>query len=66
MGGSAAHVRSGAVDLLPAWLFLPAGARNVFRAALDVDDATWRGAGAGPWRVPCPRPTTRTSTTRRG
>ncbi|MET7494225.1 aminoglycoside phosphotransferase family protein [Streptomyces sp900116325] len=35
-----------AVDLLPAWLFLPAGARNVFRAALDVDDATWaRGRG---------------------
>lgn len=35
-----------AVDLLSAWLFLPAGARNVFRAALDVDDATWaRGRG---------------------
>ncbi|MFD4227657.1 aminoglycoside phosphotransferase family protein [Streptomyces sp. NPDC058545] len=35
-----------AVDLLPAWLFLPAGARDVFRTALDVDDATWaRGRG---------------------
>lgn len=46
MGGSAAHARSGAVGLLPAWLFLPAGARNAFRAALDVDDATWaRGRG---------------------
>lgn len=35
-----------AVDLLPAWLFLPAGARDLFRTALDVDDATWaRGRG---------------------
>ncbi|MGW9133682.1 phosphotransferase [Streptomyces sp. NPDC055681] len=35
-----------AVDLLPAWLFLPAGAPDVFRTALDVDDATWaRGRG---------------------
>ncbi|MGY5031341.1 hypothetical protein ACWC9U_10525 [Streptomyces sp. 900116325] len=46
MGRSAAHARSGAVDLLPAWLFQPARARNVVRAALDVDDATWaRGRG---------------------
>ncbi|GAA3125568.1 aminoglycoside phosphotransferase family protein [Streptosporangium carneum] len=37
-----------AVDLLPAWKLLPAEARNVFRAALDVDDATWaRGRGWG-------------------
>ncbi|WP_369251507.1 aminoglycoside phosphotransferase family protein [Streptomyces sp. R41] len=35
-----------AVDLLPAWMFLPARARGAFRAALDLDDATWaRGRG---------------------
>lgn len=35
-----------AVDLLPAWSFLPAAGRAVFRAALAVDDATWaRGRG---------------------
>lgn len=35
-----------AVDVLPAWTFLPAEARNTFRDALDVDDATWaRGRG---------------------
>ncbi|MDA2807572.1 aminoglycoside phosphotransferase family protein [Nocardiopsis suaedae] len=35
-----------AVDLLPAWKFLPAEARGVFREALGVDDATWaRGRG---------------------
>ncbi|WP_327393201.1 aminoglycoside phosphotransferase family protein [Streptomyces sp. NBC_01186] len=31
-----------ACDLFPAWNLLPAGAREVFRAALGVDDATWR------------------------
>ncbi|MFI1647419.1 aminoglycoside phosphotransferase family protein [Streptomyces avidinii] len=31
-----------ACDLFPAWNLLPAGARNVFREALGVDDATWR------------------------
>ncbi|MQA04968.1 MAG: phosphotransferase [Streptosporangiales bacterium] len=31
-----------ACDLFPAWNLLPAGAREVFRAALDVDDASWR------------------------
>ncbi|GAA3740547.1 aminoglycoside phosphotransferase (APT) family kinase protein [Spinactinospora alkalitolerans] len=37
-----------ACDLLPAWKFLPAEARGAFRAALDVDDATWaRGRGWG-------------------
>ncbi|MEU7741231.1 aminoglycoside phosphotransferase family protein [Nonomuraea sp. NPDC049158] len=37
-----------ACDLLPAWTFLSAEARGVFRAALDVDDATWaRGRGWG-------------------
>lgn len=37
-----------ACDLLPAWTFLPAEARGAFRAALDVDDATWaRGRGWG-------------------
>ncbi|WP_329454450.1 aminoglycoside phosphotransferase family protein [Streptomyces sp. NBC_01497] len=37
-----------AVDLLPAWTFLPASARPRFRAALGVDDATWaRGRGWG-------------------
>ncbi|MEU9499029.1 aminoglycoside phosphotransferase family protein [Streptomyces sp. NPDC048196] len=30
-----------ACDLFPAWNLLPADARKVFRAALDVDDATW-------------------------
>jgi aminoglycoside phosphotransferase (APT) family kinase protein len=36
-------------DLLPAWNFLPADARAVFRDALDVDDASWaRGRG---WAV---------------
>jgi aminoglycoside phosphotransferase (APT) family kinase protein len=34
------------VDLIVAWNLLPAGARNLFRAALQVDDATWsRGRG---------------------
>lgn len=37
-----------AVDLLPAWKFLPDQARGAFRAALGVDDATWaRGRGWG-------------------
>jgi aminoglycoside phosphotransferase (APT) family kinase protein len=35
-----------AYDLLPAWALLPPGARETFRDALDVDDATWaRGRG---------------------
>jgi aminoglycoside phosphotransferase (APT) family kinase protein len=35
-----------ACDLFPAWNLLPPGAREVFRTALDVDDATWtRGRG---------------------
>ncbi|MCM2389274.1 aminoglycoside phosphotransferase family protein [Streptomyces albipurpureus] len=35
-----------AVDLLPAWLFLPPEVRGVFRDAMEVDDATWaRGRG---------------------
>jgi aminoglycoside phosphotransferase (APT) family kinase protein len=34
------------VDLIVAWNLLPAGARDVFRAALRVDDAIWaRGRG---------------------
>jgi aminoglycoside phosphotransferase (APT) family kinase protein len=34
------------VDLIVAWNLLPAEVRNVFRAALQVDDATWaRGRG---------------------
>jgi aminoglycoside phosphotransferase (APT) family kinase protein len=37
-----------ACDLTPAWLLLGGEARNVFRAALPVDDATWaRGRGWG-------------------
>ncbi|MEV0352101.1 aminoglycoside phosphotransferase family protein [Nonomuraea sp. NPDC050680] len=37
-----------ACDLMPAWTFLSAEARGAFRAALDVDDATWaRGRGWG-------------------
>nr|WP_189388991.1 aminoglycoside phosphotransferase family protein [Streptomyces sp. SDr-06] len=31
-----------ACDLFPAWNLLPAGAREVFREELGVDDATWR------------------------
>ncbi|MDX3534606.1 aminoglycoside phosphotransferase family protein [Streptomyces sp. MB09-01] len=31
-----------ACDLFPAWNLLPADAREVFREALGVDDATWR------------------------
>jgi aminoglycoside phosphotransferase (APT) family kinase protein len=31
-------------DLIPAWNLLPAGARDVFRAALGVDEPTWRRA----------------------
>jgi aminoglycoside phosphotransferase (APT) family kinase protein len=35
-----------ACDLFPAWNLLPEGAREVFREALAVDDATWiRGRG---------------------
>ncbi|WP_234347306.1 aminoglycoside phosphotransferase family protein [Streptomyces specialis] len=35
-----------AVDLIPAWYVLPAGARAAFRAGVDADDATWeRGRG---------------------
>lgn len=33
-----------AVDVMAAWLFLPAAARSTFRAALDVDEATWTRA----------------------
>ena len=33
-----------ACDVMAAWLYLPAEARGVFRAALDVDDATWSRA----------------------
>lgn len=33
-----------AVDLQPAWMFLPARARDAFRAAVDADDATWARA----------------------
>jgi aminoglycoside phosphotransferase (APT) family kinase protein len=35
-----------AVDLLPAWTLLSADSREIFRTALQVDDATWaRGRG---------------------
>ncbi|NUS15904.1 MAG: aminoglycoside phosphotransferase family protein [Streptomyces sp.] len=35
-----------ACDLVPAWNLLPPDAREVFRAAVDTDDATWtRGRG---------------------
>nr|WP_202896063.1 aminoglycoside phosphotransferase family protein [Actinopolymorpha pittospori] len=35
-----------ACDLFPVWYLLPANLRDEFRAALDVDDATWlRGRG---------------------
>jgi aminoglycoside phosphotransferase (APT) family kinase protein len=35
-----------AIDVIPAWSVFGAGGRGAFRAALDVDDATWaRGRG---------------------
>ncbi len=35
-----------AVDLMPAWNLLPAGARDAYRRAMDADDAAWqRGRG---------------------
>jgi aminoglycoside phosphotransferase (APT) family kinase protein len=41
-----AGVGDPAVDLIPAWNLLPAGARGTFRAAVGVDDAEWaRGRG---------------------
>ncbi|OEU96366.1 phosphotransferase [Streptomyces oceani] len=41
-----AGVGDPACDLFPAWNLLPADAREVFRVALAVDDATWaRGRG---------------------
>jgi aminoglycoside phosphotransferase (APT) family kinase protein len=41
-----AGVGDPACDLFPAWNLLPGDAREVFRAALAVDDATWiRGRG---------------------
>ncbi|MGY4904131.1 aminoglycoside phosphotransferase family protein [Streptomyces sp. 900116325] len=41
-----AGVGDPACDLFPAWNLLPADAREVFREALAVDDATWvRGRG---------------------
>lgn len=36
-----AGVGDPACDLFPAWNLLPPGAREVFRAAVGVDDATW-------------------------
>ncbi|QEU97329.1 aminoglycoside phosphotransferase family protein [Streptomyces kanamyceticus] len=33
-----------ACDLIPAWMFLPAAARDTFREAVDQDDATWARA----------------------
>ena len=39
-----------ACDLMVAWNLLPAGARDVFRGELGVDDATWvRGRGWALW-----------------
>jgi len=44
LGG--AGVGDPAVDVMPAWATLPREVRGVFRAAVDVDDATWaRGRG---------------------
>ena len=35
-----------ACDTMLAWMLLPAKSRDVFRAALSIDDATWaRGRG---------------------
>jgi aminoglycoside phosphotransferase (APT) family kinase protein len=42
----ALNVGDPAVDLLPAWNLFPGPVREVYRAALGVDDATWeRGRG---------------------
>ncbi len=42
----ASGVGDPASDLMPAWSVLPPAARTRFRAAVDVDDATWaRGRG---------------------
>jgi aminoglycoside phosphotransferase (APT) family kinase protein len=39
-----------ACDAMVAWVFLPASARDLFREALAVDDATWaRGRGWALW-----------------
>ena len=39
-----------ACDLMVAWNLLTAGTRDVFRAEVDVDDATWaRGRGWALW-----------------
>jgi aminoglycoside phosphotransferase (APT) family kinase protein len=51
-----------ACDLIVAWYLLPAPAREVFRAALGVDDATWAG-GRG-WRFPWRSARSRTIGTR--
>lgn len=41
-----AGVGDPACDLIPAWNLLPVGARDVFRGAVDADDAMWtRGRG---------------------
>lgn len=42
-----------ATDLIPAWNLLPAPARQTYREAANVDDATWTPAAAAgpcPWR----------------
>jgi aminoglycoside phosphotransferase (APT) family kinase protein len=44
-----AGVGDPACDVMVAWKLLPPDARRVFRAALEVDDATWR-RGRG-WAV---------------
>jgi aminoglycoside phosphotransferase (APT) family kinase protein len=51
-----AGVGDPACDLMPAWTLFDAASRDVFRAALDFDDATWeRGRawafamGIGAW-----------------
>lgn len=44
-----ARVGDPAVDLLPAWNLLPAGARETYRRALAVDDATWERGRA--WAI---------------
>lgn len=38
------NVGDPAVDVMAAWLYLPSEVREVFRAALAVDDATWARA----------------------
>ncbi len=44
------HIGDPAIDISAAWKLLAGDSRQIFRAALDVDDATW--ARARGWAIP--------------